>query len=197
MAKPVNILRPADIIVSTTAANVSGAIRTATGSSVSHAMVYIGNQFVVEAISVGVVKRTLTQALRDATLAIALRRRNLSKEQANSVIKHAEEFVAKKLPYDNLGAVGSGVATKRGSLLARLASAACGISLVGCLAGASAIANNARKENADKAFFCSELVARIFELAGAPITGGSPSFTTPRHVRVASNLLYIAHLKDT
>ncbi|MGD8912515.1 MAG: hypothetical protein PVJ68_07220 [Candidatus Thiodiazotropha sp.] len=48
-------------------------------------MVYIGNQFVIEAISAGVVKRTLNQALRDATLAIALRRRNLSKEKANAV----------------------------------------------------------------------------------------------------------------
>jgi uncharacterized protein YycO len=190
----VNILRPADIIVSTTDAKVSGAIRTATGSSVSHAMVYIGNQFVVEAISAGVVKRTLTQALRDATLAIALRRRNLSKAQASAVVEHAEGLAAMKLPYDNVGAVGSGMATKRGSVLA---SAACSISLVGCLAGKSAIDQNAREEKADQAFFCSELVARIFELAGAPITGGDPSFTTPRHVRVASNLLYIAHLKDT
>lgn len=194
MTTSANILRPADIIVSTTNATASSVIRNATGSSVSHAMVYIGNQFVIEAISAGVVKRTLTQALRDATLAIALRRRNLSKQQASDVVKHAEDFVAKKIPYDNIGAAGSGIATKRGGLLA---ATACGISLVGCHIGTSEIAKNARKENADKAFFCSELVARLFELAGAPITGGSPSFTTPRHVRVAANLLYIAHIKDT
>jgi len=59
------------------------------------------------------------------------------------------------------------------------------------------VADNARPDNADRAFFCSELVARVFELAGAPLLEGSPSFTTPRHIRVANTLLYIGKLKDT
>ena len=45
--------------------------------------------------------------------------------------------------------------------------------------------------------FCSELVARCFELAGVPVLEGSPSFTTPRQIRVANTLLYVGKLVDT
>jgi hypothetical protein len=57
--------------------------------------------------------------------------------------------------------------------------------------------DNAKPENADNAFFCSELVARCFELAGAPVVEGSPSFTAPRAIRMANTLLYLGKLKDT
>ncbi len=192
---PISQLRPADIVVSTTGAGVSGAIRTGTGSSVSHAMIYVGNQFVVEAISAGVVKRTIALALADANLAIALRRRHLTDAQRTAAIQQAERFAAQGLPYDEIGAVGSGaVATGRGRALS---SVACAISLIACGYGGARIARNARPQHADKAFFCSELVARVFELAGAPIVDGDPSFVTPRHVRVASSLIYVGHLKDT
>lgn len=190
----VNQLRTADIIVSTTGASVSGVIRTGTGSSVSHSMLYIGNQFVVEAIASGVVKRPLAQAIKDATLAIALRRRNTTEAIRNAVVQHAERYSRRGLPYDEIGAAGSGTATNRGRMLATIG---CSLSLLACGAGASAIARNASPGQADQAFFCSELVARVFELAGAPITDSSPSFTTPRHVRVSSALLYVGHLKDT
>lgn len=193
MLKP-SELRPADVIVSTTGANVSGGIRVGTGSSVSHSMVYVGSQFVIEAISNGVVKRTLTQALREATLAIALRRRNLQPGARAAVLSHAERLANHGLPYDAIGAAGSGTATRRGRLLA---SAGCGINLVACGLGAYRVARNASSGQADQAFFCSELVARVFELAGAPITDRRPSFTTPRHVRVSQDLIYVGHLKDT
>jgi uncharacterized protein YycO len=194
---PVNILRPADIIVSTTAASVSGTIRTTTGSSVSHASLYIGNKTVIEAIGKdGVVKRTLSSSLQDATLAIALRRRNLTKQQATEVVKHAQAFFAKKIPYDEVGAIGAGVSSKRGGTLASASCIVNPIILAGCAVGAGAVANNASKKNADKAFFCSELVARVFELAGVPISDSSPSYTTPRQIRTASKLLYVAHIVD-
>ena len=189
-----NQLRTADIIVSTTGATVSGAIRAGTGSSVSHSMLYIGNQFVVEAIASGVIKRPLTQAIRDASLAIALRRRNTTPGIRSAVVRQAELYARRGLPYDEIGAAGSGTATNRGRALAIIA---CSLSWIACGAGASAVARNASPSQADKAFFCSELIARVFELAGAPITDNSPSFTTPRHVRVSSQLLYVGHLKDT
>ncbi|MFT7288129.1 MAG: hypothetical protein ACI87W_002244 [Halieaceae bacterium] len=190
-----NQLRAGDIIVSTTGAGVSGVTRGGTGSSVSHSMLYIGNQNVIEAIATGVTKRTLTQALREASLAIALRRRNTTQAIRTAVVSQAESYASRRLAYDEIGAAGAGAAsTNRGRLLASIA---CGLSPIACGAGASAVARNAHAGQADRAFFCSELVARVFELAGAPITDLSPSFTTPRHVRMSSQLLYVGHLKDT
>jgi hypothetical protein len=78
-----------------------------------------------------------------------------------------------------------------------LASLGCSISLLFCAAGTAGVANNAKPANADRAFFCSELAARVFELAGAPVVEGSPSFTTPRQIRVANTLLYLGKLVDT
>jgi uncharacterized protein YycO len=188
----VNSLRPADIIVSTTDAGVSAVIRAGIGSSVSHSMIYVGGGFVVEAIEIGVTRRAITSALEHATLAIALRRRSLTEKQRSDVLANANRFALR--PYDEIGAAGSGTNTARGGLLAGFG---CSISLMLCGAAAYEVADNAKPKNADKAFFCSELVARCFELAGAPVVEGAASFATPRHIRMANTLLYLGKLKDT
>ena len=52
-------------------ATISRAIRAASGSVVSHSMIYAGNQEVLEAIGDGVVRRSVNMALKDASLAVA------------------------------------------------------------------------------------------------------------------------------
>jgi hypothetical protein len=193
MTISIQTLRPADIIVSTTDAAVSAVIRAGSGSSVSHSMLYVGGGFVVEAIEPGVVHRPLTDAIRDAALAIALRRRNLTDKQRTDTVAHAMRFANSSLPYDKVGAGGSGTNTRRGALLAGFG---CAISLAWCAVGTASVADNAKPANADRAFFCSELVARVFELAGAPVVEGEPSFTAPRHIRTATTLLYLGKLAD-
>jgi hypothetical protein len=190
----VSVLRPADIIVSTTAERISTLIRAGTGASVSHCMVYVGGSFIVEAVGSGVQKRPLGPALEGATLAIALRRRNLTDSQRRAVVEHADQLALKHLPYDSLGAAGAGLNAGRGGALGGLA---CGIWLTACGFAGGLIVSNALPRNADKAFFCSELGARVFELAGAPVVEGSPSFTAPRHIRTANTLLYVGKLRDT
>jgi phosphate/sulfate permease len=194
MLLSVNTLRPADIVVSTTNARISAVIRAGIASSVSHSMIYVGGSHVIEAIAEGVVRRPLATALTGATLAIALRRRNLTEHQRSAVIEAANQFARAKLPYDKVGAAGSGTNTGRGALLAGLG---CSISLLFCAAGTAEVRENAKPENADRAFFCSELVARCFELAGAPVVEGAASAATPRHIRMATNLLYLGKLVDT
>jgi hypothetical protein len=189
----VSALRPADIIVSTTNASDSALIRAGIGSSVSHSMIYVGGAFVVEAIKQGVMHRPLAEALKEAALAIALRRRNLTDQERHAVVAYATQFANKGLPYDYVGAAGSGTSLARGGLLAAFG---CGISLMFCGVGTAGVVNNARPEVADRAFFCSELVARVFELAGAPILEGTPSFTTPRQIRVANTLMNMGTLVD-
>jgi hypothetical protein len=127
-------------------------------------------------------------------LAIALRRPNLTEQQRRAVVTHANHFVSKNLPYDYVGAAGSGSSLGRCGLLSALG---CGISLGFCAVGIVGVADNAKPANADRAFFCSDLVARVFELAGAPRLEGSPSFTTPRQIRVANTLLWIGKHVDT
>jgi cell wall-associated NlpC family hydrolase len=178
-------LRPADIFVTTGRSFISGAIRTATGSDYSHTVIYIGGKTVIEAIAEGVVERDLSHPLGEATLVVALRRRHMTDAARQVVIQSAKDFRGK--PYDYIGAAGAGFSHKRGKL-------AFLVSPAGSLALYYAAKRNATEENRDKKFFCSELAARCYELAGVPITDDEPSFTTPRAVRVSPYLLYVGHL---
>lgn len=178
-------LRPGDIIVSTGRGFTSGTIRTGTGSDYSHAILYIGDGRVVEAISEGVVERELSLPLGEATLAVALRRRFMTDQARQFVVTSAREQRGK--PYDYVGAAGAGLTHKRGMLVALMFPRASYTLYL-------AAKQNALAENRDKKFFCSELVARCYELAGLPISGEEPSFTTPRAVRVSPQLMYVGHL---
>jgi uncharacterized protein YycO len=182
-------LRIADIIVSTTNAAISGAIRSSMGADISHAALFTKPNYVIEAIGDGVKEHAYEEAYKEATLAIALRRRNMTDELKNSVVNNARQFAG--LPYDAVGAAGSGMTTNRGTALGF---GACLISPLGCVIGQGEIINNARDANKDTKFFCSELVARAFELAGVPIADTSATFTNPRALRVSPYLIYVGHL---
>jgi uncharacterized protein YycO len=182
---PASRLRPADILVTTGRAFVSGVIRVGTGTDYSHTVLYIGKGKVIEAISEGVVERALSLPLAEATLAVALRRRHMTAATKKAVVEHAKRFKGKK--YDYIGAAGAGLSHKRGQLL-------CALRPQSCIPLYLAARHNASDKNKDKKFFCSELAARCFELAGVPITDGDPSFTTPRAVRVSPYLIYVGHL---
>lgn len=192
----ITALRKADIIVSTTDADISGVIRFGIGADFSHSMLYKGSGIVIEAIADGVVERPWTEASKDATLAIALRRRNMTEALKNEVIRHAESF--KGLKYDAVGAAGAGIYKPRGAVLSALLFGGLSIIPMGSsanLISTAAIMNNARDANKDKAFFCSELVARAFQLAGMPLSDGvEPTFMNPREVRMSSKLIYVGHL---
>jgi len=94
-------LRPADIILSTTTHWKSAAIRTGTWSDISHAALYTGDGFVVEAVGEGVQRISLSQALEDDCLAIVYRREGLTDVQAKMVILFANRQVGS--PYDYAG----------------------------------------------------------------------------------------------
>lgn len=187
-------LRLADIIVSTTGAAVSKTIQKGIGASVSHSMLYVGGGEVIEAIGTGVVRRPLQLALAEATLAMGLRRRNLTDEKKAEVIGYAEGFQSQSLPYDKVGAIGSGMNGKRGGLASGVACSLIGV--VGCSYSSYKVWRNSHSDQRDTAFFCSELVARCFELADMPIVSGSASFANPRHLRVSDKLYYMGKIID-
>jgi uncharacterized protein YycO len=183
-------LMQADIIVTTTDHTTSRVIRGGTGGDVSHALIYAGQHTIVEAHTVGVREIPINRAFPSDTLfAIALRHTGLTQEQRQKVIDNARKFLNR--PYDYVGAAGAGVNSSNGT---KIAVAGCILSAAACIGGAGAITNNARSKNADEAFFCSELVARAFELAGVKLVDAKPSYTHPGMIHRSSVLRYIGHL---
>jgi cell wall-associated NlpC family hydrolase len=183
-------LQPADVIVSTTDAAISTGIRSATGSTVSHAALYAGGGYIIEAIGEGVVKRPHFKALEEDILAIAYRRVGITTDKAKEVVSYAERYVGR--PYDKLGAVGSGTTSSRGGAIYM------GIKIISPAAGGvlgDRVKNNASDGNKDNAFFCSELVARAFELAGIPISDLPASYTNPMGVMRSSKLQFLGDLE--
>ncbi|TVP54432.1 MAG: hypothetical protein EA351_13195 [Gemmatimonadales bacterium] len=177
-------LRPADIIVSTTDANVSRFIRFGTGSEVSHAMLYYGGRSVVEAIQPGVVLRSLDNALADANLAVAYRRRGVPPEAANEIVQWARAQSGK--PYDARGAVAHAPKPV--------------IVALGGLSGRHlARRERVRTDTANDRFFCSQLVIRAFAEAGYPIITGEQANKNPEQLVQAWGhglLTYVGHLLD-
>lgn len=183
-------LRKADIILTTGDHKVSEIIRNAIGSDVSHSMIYLGNEEVIEAVENGVERNAWKTSSQEVTLAIALRRRNMDEAARNAVAEAALKY--KGLPYDVAGAIGSGMyGDRRGGVLASMA---CTVLPIGCAIATSEINRNARDENADSKFFCSELVSRSFTAAGYPIIDGKATNATPATIRVSTSLMYVGHL---
>jgi hypothetical protein len=150
-------LRKADIIVSTTESMVSKGIRKGIGSDFSHAILYLGNQMVLEAIEEGVKLRSWDQSRLDPkgvmTLAFALRRKNMTDAARQAVCDAAMKY--ENIPYDVTGAIGSGmVGNTRGGAIAAVG---CSILPLGCALGLEEIKENAEDGNADNAFFVQNL----------------------------------------
>lgn len=175
-----------DIVVSTTPAMISRAIRTATGSVVSHAILYIGGGQVVEAIQPGVTLRSLHEALFDASMAAAYRHPRLSDGKGLIV----RDFVGRQL---GRGYDFAGIAGQAGFQLDR--KVFCAEADVECIRRVGNV--NMRLQRQDR-FFCSELVADAFRHAGVPLVHTPPSWASPddiANLRLNGTLQYVGHLK--
>ena len=89
------VLRVGDIILTTSSAAVSKAIRTATASEISHAMIYVEYCSVIDASAEGVQARN-TQRLffeSDCTIYVLRCRINLREEQANDLVEFARSKI--------------------------------------------------------------------------------------------------------
>lgn len=86
-----SILRLGDIVLTTTTAAISSAIRFATRSDISHAMIYVYKCSVIDATSEGVhARNTQRLFLDEKCAAYVLRlRENISREQVAAVVEYA------------------------------------------------------------------------------------------------------------
>ena len=183
-------LQTGDIIVSTTGARVSGLIRWATKSQVSHAMLYIGGGQVVEAIGEGVMLRSLADAVAEATVAVAFRHPTLTTAQALVVRDFAGQQLGKAYNY-------WGIVRQGGFQLDRetFCSGKSGADYDRCVNWAGRV--NLGKGD-DDSFFCSQLVVAAYQNAGVPLTSSPPNWNSPddlAQLGMSKRLGYVGHLK--
>ena len=174
-------LKLGDLIVSTTGANVSTAIRVGTGSPVSHAMLFVGGGQVIEAVGTGVRRVPLGTAINDASLAVAYRVPDLSEKEGSLVVNFAVQQIGRK--YNTSGAAGAGVARNP------LACAASGVVIC--------VAANAGMFSSGGRFYCSELVLAAYVAANRPLVPRNPSVSVPNDIPLAyshGTLVYAGHV---
>jgi uncharacterized protein YycO len=169
-------LKVADIIVSTVKRSlVSAGIRALTRSPVSHSILYIGGEQIVEAVGEGVVLRFLADAIRDATLAVTYRYPGLTETQALKIRDFAGWQLDKKYNFTGIG--------KQAYCIVR--------GKVTCQTSSGTVVK--RDE-----FFCSELILAAFERGGVTLTETEPSWSKPGDfpaLALKGTLQYVGHLK--
>jgi N-acetylmuramoyl-L-alanine amidase/uncharacterized protein YycO len=183
-------LRPGDIIISTTPQASSIGIRVATQGPVSHALVYIGNGEVVEAIGQGVIRRPLQTALTDDTLAVAFRYPSITDAQAQQVCDFLMVQAQAGRAYNYVGLVDP--------LQVLIQRQECAL-LPGDWLQQKCMALQVRVPlgTGNNKFFCSQLVLEAYRQAGIPITKDDPVWHTPEDIAqlAFTQLEYVGHLK--
>ncbi len=182
-------LNPGDLIISTTPDLVSHAIRLGTGSEVSHALVYLGEGQIIEAIGSGVVERALADALSASNLAVAYRHVGMTPELA---MRMAAFLRSKKGAGYNFGGL---VRVAPSQLLATLCAKGPAALRDRCMA---ALPHFRPGTDANNEFFCSQLLFEGLQHVGLSISDAVPHVSPPQEiVRLAHNgtLSYVGHLK--
>ena len=183
----INMLLPGDIICTASNEAASRSIRALTHSRFSHAILYRGSELAVDAVpGDGVTVDLLTKKLRGCNDIVAFRHRTASRAQCETAAQWAASQAGK--PYDKLGAVRVGLdpEARTGSL--RFTGQ--GIVVIATVEAIGALASDGH----DTSFFCSELVLRAFEIAGAPVVNRPPHLTGPGIFLNSSTLVYLGEL---
>ncbi len=187
---PVSALEVGDLLVSTTREVPSRLIRLVTQAPVSHAMLYIGDGQVVEAIEKAIVLRTVEEAVADSHLVVAFRHPVLTPEQALRVRDYAGQQLGK--PFNFVG-----ILRQAGFQLDRrtFCNGKTGDEYDQCVRWVGRV--NLGTATNDR-FFCSELVLKAYESAGIPLTTTPPNYNSPGEIpELLQNgtLTYVGHLK--
>jgi uncharacterized protein YycO len=147
---------------------VSAAIKIGTGSTYSHAMLCVGAQCVVEAISRGVLKRPLSEATLACDKVTAFRHSQATDDHIQRLVHFAESKLAGE--YSLAGSLGGS-----GILAAVLPLS---LPLIGLRSATNAVLENQGKK---RSYYCSELIADAYLSVGLPlgIWGRAPSLMNP------------------
>ena len=194
-------LEPGDILLSSVATLQSVGIQLATFAPVSHALVYLGDGVVAEAVGEGVRVRAVDAVLDTERMVVAFRDPRLKPEQA--VLLREWSLAQVGTRYNTMGVLLSApfVLNRR----------VCELPLIpgpvrdACVRGFATVQLGA---SSNDRFFCSQFVLAAYAQAGAPLTDADPRWVSPAdllHMREgdvatlapARPLRYVGHLKYT
>jgi cell wall-associated NlpC family hydrolase len=195
----VEALQPGDILLSSIASMRSLSIRLGTLSPVSHAILYLGDGEIAEAVGSGVRTRTLAEVIAEEEMVVAFRVPGVNAEHAARLRKWSLSKVG--TPYNTTGVLLSAPFVLNRRL--------CELPLVPspirdfCVSGLATIQLGASRNDR---FFCSQFVIEAYNQAGLPITRADPRWVSPAdllHMReddvpsiaATQPLRYIGHLK--
>jgi uncharacterized protein YycO len=197
----VSALAPGDILLSSAGTVQSVGIQLATFAPVSHALVYLGDGVIAEAVGEGVRVQTVEAMLDDEQMVVAFRDPRLTTAQAALLRDWSMAQVGVR--YNMVGVLLSAPF----QLDRRL----CELPLVpdpirdACVRGFATVQLGA---SSNDRFFCSQFVLEAYRQAGAPLTEADPRWVSPAdllHMRegdvstlaAARPLRYVGHLKYT
>lgn len=188
----IEALEPGDIIISTTNQIISKAIKIATDSEISHSAVYVGDGNVIEAVSDGVLLRSLNTALSDASLAVAYRHIHITPEKSQRMLNYLTAMKDQKRKYDFWGIVKIAPHQVMNTYIKKLPESV-----------QEKLKNNIGSiklgTDPNNEFYCSELVFDALKDAGLSISNVEATFKSPEDiVKLNHNgtLQYIGHLKS-
>jgi cell wall-associated NlpC family hydrolase len=192
-------LQPGDILLTSVATLNSFAIRLGTFSPVSHAVLYLGDGQIAEAVGTGVRARSLAEVIGEEQMVVAFRIPDLDAQRADRVRAWALSQVGTR--YNTTGVLLDApfVLNRRVCELPLIPSAVSQF----CVTGLATVQLGASR---DDQFFCSQFVLEAYRQAGLPITQADPRWVSPAdllHMRegdvpsiaATQPLRYVGHLK--
>jgi permuted papain-like amidase YaeF/Yiix C92 family enzyme len=193
-------LQPGDIVLTSASTLRSGGIRLMTWSSVSHAALYIGEGWIVEALGSGVHVRRLEGLLAEESIAVVLRHPGLRPQQQAQITDYALEQAGARFNFVGVTLhVPFSLARRACEMPPLLPEAVRDV----CVRSVGVLNYLAASETQ---LFCSQLVMQAYQHAGVQVTAADPRLITPAdilHMRegdvpsvaVRQPLRFVGHLK--
>lgn len=192
-------LLPGDILLTSVATLNSFGIRLGTFSPVSHAILYLGDGQIAEAVGTGVRARSLDEVIAEEQMVVAFRVPGIDAAHVERLRAWAISQVGVR--YNTVGVVLNApfVLNRRVCELPLIPSAVSRF----CVTGMAMVQLGGSH---DDRFFCSQFVLEAYNQAGLPITTADPRWVSPAdllHMRegdvptiaATQPLRYVGHLK--
>ncbi len=192
-------LEPGDILLTSVATISSFGIRLGTFSPVSHAVLYLGDGVVAEAVGTGVRQRTIDALVDEEQMVVAFRLPGVTAVHVDKLRAWSDSQVGTR--YNTIGVMLDApfVLNRRVCELPLLPGAVRDF----CVKGFATVQLGASRNDQ---FFCSQFVLEAYNQAGLPITTTDPRWVSPAdllHMRegdvpsvaVSRPLRYVGHLK--
>ncbi|MDQ7971773.1 MAG: YaeF family permuted papain-like enzyme [Rhodocyclaceae bacterium] len=193
------VLEPGDILLTSVATVNSFGIRLGTFSPVSHAVLYLGDGQVAEAVGSGVRARPLEAVVAEEQMVVAFRLPGVSPAHADRLHGWAMSQVGTRYNTGGVLLQAPFVLNRRVCELPLLPDAVRHF----CVSGMASVQLGTSR---DDQFFCSQFVLEAYRQAGLPITTADPRWVSPAdllHMREGDvpsipstrPLRYVGHLK--